>query len=213
MSLVRPRPLSTSFYARDTVSVARDLLGCVLESRIGGRHVAGRIVEVEAYVGVCDPADHGYRGRKTRRNAALFGPPGTAYVFRSYGVHWCMNAVTEREGVPTAVLLRSLEPLAGLDVMAQRRRVDDVKRLCAGPGRLCQALGVTGAHEGRRLDRPVLRILPRAADDVVQCVAGPRVGVSRAIDWPLRFVEQDSTWLSRPSRRRAVRTASRESSW
>ncbi len=198
MSPARQRPLPTSFYARDTVSVARDLLGCVLESRIGERHVAGRIVEVEAYVGVHDPADHGYRGRKTRRNTALFGPPGTVYVFRSYGVHWCMNAVTERVGVPTAVLLRALEPLEGLDVMAQRRGVDDPRRLCAGPGRLCQALGVTGKDDGRDLGAPFLRILARASGDVVAWVVGPRVGVGRAVDWPLRFAERDSAWLSRP---------------
>ncbi len=196
---MRLRPLATSFYARDTAGVARDLLGCVLESRIGGRRVAGRIVEVEAYVGVHDPADHGYGGRKTRRNAALFGAPGTIYVFRSYGVHWCMNAVTEREGVPTAVLLRSLEPLDGLDVMADRRGVGDVRRLCAGPGRLCQALGVTGTDDGRRLDGPMLRILPRAESDVVRWVSGPRVGVTRGASWPLRFTVRDSVWLSRPA--------------
>jgi DNA-3-methyladenine glycosylase len=196
----RLRPHSASFYARDTVGVARALLGCVLESRIGGRHVTGRIVEVEAYIGAEDPADHGYGGRRTARNQALFGPPGTLYVFRSYGVHWCMNAVTEREGLPTAVLLRSLQPLSGLDVMAHRRGVTDPHRLCSGPGRLCQALGVTGEHDGARLDRGVLRIFPPPVRAEVEVVAGPRVGIRRAVDWPLRFTERGSHWVSRPVR-------------
>jgi DNA-3-methyladenine glycosylase len=196
----RLRPHPATFYARDTVGVARALLGCVLESRIGGGRVTGRIVEVEAYVGVHDPADHGYGGRRTARNEALFGPPGTTYVFRSYGVHWCMNAVTERAGIPTAVLLRALQPLSGLDVMAARRGVTDPYRLCSGPGRLCQSLGVTGTHSGARLDRGLLRILSPPATTEIDVVAGPRVGISRAVDWPLRFTERGSPWLSRPAR-------------
>jgi len=188
-----------SFYARDTASVARDLLGCLLSSRIGRRHVVGRIVEVEAYVGAHDPADHGYGGRRTPRNAALFGPPGTAYVFRSYGMHWCLNAVTEREGVPTAVLIRALEPLRGIETMAARRGVAAPRDLCRGPGRLCQALGVTGLHDGARLDRGPLRILPGDRDEPVEPVAGPRIGISSATDWPLRFCVHGSRWLSRPA--------------
>lgn len=197
MSRDTASPLPVSFYARDTASVARGLLGCLLESRVGGRRTVGRIVEVEAYVGAHDPADHGFGGRRTRRNAALFGPPGTAYVFRSYGVHWCLNAVTEREGVPTAVLLRALEPLRGLRTMARRRGVDDPRLLCSGPGRLCQALGVTGDHDGARLDRGALRILRPRVPTPVATVAGPRIGVSRAAEWPLRFAVRGSRWLSR----------------
>jgi DNA-3-methyladenine glycosylase len=191
--------LPVSFYARDTTSVARDLLGCLLSSRIGGRHVVGRIVEVEAYVGAHDPADHGYGGRRSARNGALFGPPGTAYVFRSYGVHWCLNAVTEREGVPTAVLIRALEPVRGLRTMAARRGREDPADLCRGPGRLCQALGVTGAQDGVRLDRGPLRILPPDDAGSFEAVAGPRVGISSARDWPLRFCVRGSRWLSRPA--------------
>lgn len=190
--------LSEQFFARDTVRVARDLLGTMLESRIGGKRTAGRIVEVEAYVGAHDPADHGYRDRKTARNAALFGVPGTAYVFRSYGVHWCLNAVTEREGMPTAVLIRALEPVAGWETMAGRRGTDDVRLLCAGPGRLAQALGVTGDHDGKPLTRGALRILARGPVRL-QVTAGPRIGISRATDWPLRFCVRDSPWLSRPA--------------
>ncbi len=197
MSRATPSPLPASFYARDTASVARGLLGCLLESRVGGRRVVGRIVEVEAYVGAHDPADHGFGGRRSRRNGALFGPPGTAYVFRSYGVHWCLNAVTEREGVPTAVLLRALEPVRGLQTMSARRGVDDPRLLCSGPGRLCQALGVTGAHDGVRLDRGVLRILRPSVPEAIATVAGPRIGISRAADWPLRFSVRGSRWLSR----------------
>jgi len=188
-----------SFYARDTASVARELLGCLLSSRIGRRHVVGRIVEVEAYVGAHDPADHGYGGRRTPRNAALFGPPGTAYVFRSYGMHWCLNAVTEREGVPTAVLIRALEPLRGIETMAARRGVAAPRDLCRGPGRLCQALGTTRLHDGTRLDRGPLRILLPDGDEQVEPVAGPRIGISRATDWPLRFCVRGSRWLSRPA--------------
>jgi DNA-3-methyladenine glycosylase len=121
-------------------------------------------------------------------------------VFRSYGVHWCLNAVTERAGLPTAVLLRALQPLAGLDVMAARRGVSDPHRLCSGPGRLCRALAVTGTHDGARLDRGVLRIFPPTASDPIEVVAGPRVGISRAVDWPLRFAECGSAWLSHPVR-------------
>jgi DNA-3-methyladenine glycosylase len=175
------------------------LLGCLLSSRIGGRHVVGRIVEVEAYVGAHDPADHGYGGRRSARNGALFGPPGTAYVFRSYGVHWCLNAVTEREGVPTAVLIRALEPVRGLRTMAARRGREDPADLCRGPGRLCQALGVTGAQDGVRLDRGPLRILPPDDAGSFEAVAGPRVGISSARDWPLRFCVRGSRWLSRPA--------------
>ena len=197
MSSATSPPLPVSFYARDTTSVARGLLGCLLESRVGGKRVRGRIVEVEAYVGAHDPADHGFGGRRSRRNDALFGPPGTAYVFRSYGVHWCLNAVTEREGVPTAVLLRALEPVSGFRAMSERRGVDDPRLLCSGPGRLCQALGVTGAHNGARLDRGVLRILARSESAAVPTVVGPRIGISRAADWPLRFSVRGSRWLSR----------------
>lgn len=192
------RPPSRSFYARDTIRVARGLLGCLLESTVGGRRTAGRIVEVEAYVGADDPADHGFGNRLTQRNAALFGPPGTAYVFLSYGMHWCFNAVTETAGRPTAVLVRALQPVAGLDTMAQRRGVDDPRTLCAGPGRLTQALAIDGTVNGARLDRPPVRIVRPDRAPRVPVAKGSRVGVSRAREWPLRFAECGSPWLSRP---------------
>lgn len=190
-------PLPPAFYARDTVRVARGLLGCVLETRIKGGFTSGRIVEVEAYVGPGDPAAHGYGNRQTRRNAALFGPPGTSYIYLIYGVHWCCNAVTERDGYPTAVLIRALEPLDGMHVMRGRRRTGNERLLCSGPARLCQALGITGALNGRSLADVPLRILRPRARRRRSIEAGPRIGISRAAEWPLRFVEQGSQWLSR----------------
>ena len=191
------RCLPRSFYARDTVRVARALLGCVLETRVRGAVTAGRIVEVEAYVGPHDPAAHGFGNRRTERNAGLFGPPGTAYVYFIYGMHWCVNAVTERDGYPAAVLIRALEPVAGLATMRRRRRTADDRRLCAGPGRLCQALGITGALNGVALDHGPLRIL-RAAGPSVRRSVTPRIGITRAADWPLRFLVAGSPWTSRP---------------
>ncbi|GIW51862.1 MAG: putative 3-methyladenine DNA glycosylase [Gemmatimonadales bacterium] len=191
-------PLPASFYARDTELVARELLGCFLVSSAGGSVTGGRIVEVEAYVGPHDPADHGYGNRRTTRNAALFGPPGTAYVYFIYGMHWCFNAVTEREGYPAAVLIRALEPVWGIDQMRRRRKTQDTRLLCSGPGRLCQALGIDGGLNGLPLDREPLRILP--GDGPVRRVkVSGRVGVSRAADWPLRFSLEGSLYLSRPA--------------
>jgi DNA-3-methyladenine glycosylase len=195
--LTASRCLPKSFYARDTVRVARALLGCVLETRLRGAVTAGRIVEVEAYVGPHDPAAHGFGNRLTERNAGLFGPPGTAYIYFIYGMHWCVNAVTERDGYPAAVLIRALEPVVGLATMRRRRRTADDRRLCAGPARLCQALGITGALNGAALDRGPLRILRSPGPSVRRSVT-PRIGITRAADWPLRFVIAGSPWSSRP---------------
>jgi len=193
----RPRPLPVSFYARDTVRVARDLLGAVLETRLNGERTAGRIVEVEAYVGPHDPAAHGYGNRRTRRNDWLFGPPGVVYAYFIYGNHWCVNVVTERSDFPSAVLLRALEPLTGLDVMRRRRGVDRVPLLCAGPGRLCQALGITGALNGAPLRGRTIRLLAGERVAPGRIAHGPRVGISRATDWPLRFWIKGSQWASK----------------
>lgn len=199
MEAARAAPLPASFYARDTELVARELVGCFLLTRMGGVLTGGRIVEVEAYLGPYDPADHGYGNRRTPRNAALFGPPGTAYVYFIYGAHWCFNAVTEREGYPAAVLIRALEPLWGIDEMRRRRKTQASELLCSGPGRLCQALAIDGNVDGLPLDREPVWILPRDRP-AVKVKVGRRVGVSRAADWPLRFSLEGSPFLSRPAR-------------
>jgi DNA-3-methyladenine glycosylase len=182
--------LGREFFARSVREVAPDLIGATL--LVDG--VGGTIVEVEAYDHE-DPAAHGYRGR-TARNASMFGPPGHAYVYRSYGIHWCLNLVCEEEGAASAVLLRALEPTRGLDVMRARRGLDDERLLCAGPGRLCQALDVSREHDGLALDEPPFRLEARDAD--VEIAAAPRVGITRAADRPWRYVVAGSPYLSRP---------------
>ena len=193
------KPLPAKFYARPTVEVARRLLGHILVSDVGGarRRTAGRIVEVEAYVGPHDPASHAYGHRRTPRTEQMYGAPGTAYVYFTYGMHWCLNAVTEAEGYPAAVLIRALEPLAGLETMRRRRgaRTPD-RRLCAGPARLCEALAVTGALNGASLRRGALRVM-RGSPRPGVVVVGPRVGITQGADWPLRFCLKGSLWLSR----------------
>ena len=195
------QPLPVSFYARDTARVARDLLGCVLATRHRGAITAGRIVEVEAYVGPHDPAAHGFGNRRTPRNDRLFGPPGTAYVYFTYGMHWCFNVVTERDDYPAAVLVRALEPLEGLELMRVRRGVARPRQLCAGPARLCEALRITGALNGASLRGPTLRVLPGFRPPSAAIRQSPRIGISRATDWPLRFYLHGSEWVSRAGRR------------
>ena len=189
--------LPASFYARPTPEVARGLLGQILVSAVGGWRVAGRIVETEAYVGPDDPACHGYRARKTRRNASLFGVAGTAYVYFTYGMHWCLNAVTETEGFPAAVLIRALEPLEGVATMRRRRGAVRVGRLCSGPAKLCEALAVTGRLDGASLQRGVVRIVRGPSRQRFAIIVTPRIGITRAVDWPLRFLIKDSPWVSR----------------
>jgi DNA-3-methyladenine glycosylase len=181
--------------------VAPELIGCTL--LVEG--VGGPIVEVEAYDRE-DPASHGYRGR-TERNRAMFGPAGHAYVYRSYGIHWCLNFVCEDEGTAAAVLIRALHPVQGLDEMRARRGAEDVRLLCSGPGKLCQALGVNGGHDGLPLDRPPFELLQRRTP--AELVTGPRVGISLAADLPWRYGLAGSRFLSRsfairqPARRSA----------
>ena len=181
--------LGRDFFARSVHDVAPEVLGCTL--LVDG--VGGRIVEVEAYDAE-DPASHGFRGR-TPRNRSMFGPPGHAYVYRSYGIHWCLNLVCDRDGSAEAVLVRALEPTAGLERMRERRGLAEARLLCAGPGRLCQALGITGEHDGARLDRPPFEL--RGPADEVAVVRGPRVGISRAAELPWRYGIAGSPFLSR----------------
>jgi DNA-3-methyladenine glycosylase len=181
------------WFARSVHEVAPDLIGA--ELFVDG--VGGTIVEVEAYDHE-DPAAHGYRGQ-TPRNAAMFGPPGHAYVYRSYGIHWCLNLVCEDVGVPSAVLVRALEPASGLELMRARRGLDDVRLLCAGPGRLCQALGVTREHDGLPLDRPPFELVERRGD--VDVARGPRIGITKAAERPWRYLLAGSRFVSRPAPR------------
>jgi DNA-3-methyladenine glycosylase len=177
-----------SLLTRPVIDVARDLLGTTL--LVDG--VGGIIVETEAYARD-DPASHSFRG-PTARNTAMFGAPGHAYVYRSYGIHWCFNIVAGAEP-GSAVLVRALEPTTGLDAMRARRGPADPRLLCAGPGRLCQALGLTGAHDGLALDRPPFALLPRGSEPAI--VAGPRIGIARGVDAPWRFGIAGSRFLSR----------------
>jgi DNA-3-methyladenine glycosylase len=187
--------LKPDFFARSVHEVAPDLIGATL--LVDG--VGGRIVEVEAY-DQDDPASHAYRGR-TARNAVMFGPPGHAYVYRSYGVHWCLNLVCGDRGVPEAVLIRALEPTSGLDVQESRRGVKDVRALCSGPGKLCQALGITREHDGLALDLPPFELEARA--EIPEIVTGPRIGITRATDLKWRYMSANSPFLSRPAPRGA----------
>jgi DNA-3-methyladenine glycosylase len=182
-------------FSADAATVARQLIGVtVLLDGIGGR-----IVETEAYDRE-DPASHAFAG-ETERNASMFGPPAHAYVYRSYGIHWCLNFVCREAGHGAGVLIRALEPVAGLDVMRARRDVLDERALCSGPGKLCQALGVTRAHDGMALAGASFSLLPAEAGLVV--VEGIRIGISKAVDVPWRFGLAGSRFLSRPIRGQA----------
>jgi DNA-3-methyladenine glycosylase len=193
----RAATLPVSFFDRPAETVARDLLGTIVVSRIAGVRTAGVIVETEAYLGYDDPASHGYRHRRNDRNAALFGPPGSWYVYLSYGMHWCANLVCEAEGRASAVLLRALEPSEGLPAMRERRGGVADRLLCAGPGRLCQALGITRALDGAIMPRSPVAVLEPPPDAVVPAVAAtPRIGITKAADWPLRFLIEGSVYVS-----------------
>jgi DNA-3-methyladenine glycosylase len=185
--------IDRAFFDRSVHELAPELLGVTL--LVDG--VGGRIVEVEAYDHE-DPAAHGFRGR-TERNASMFGPAGHAYVYRSYGIHWCLNVVCEPEGVANAVLLRALEPTHGLELMRARRGVADDRLLCAGPGRLCQALAVTRDHDGLALDEPPFALVER--EEEPELVATTRIGITKAADRPWRYLVAGSPYVSRGPRR------------
>lgn len=201
--------LSAAFFARSVHEVAPELVGVTL--LVAG--VGGVVVEVEAYDRT-DPASHAFRG-PTARNRSMFGPAGHAYVYRSYGIHWCLNLVC---GVPCgggggtvgpgeAVLVRALEPTHGLAAMEARRGLADPRLLCAGPGRLAQALAVTGRHDGLALDEPPFELLapppgpPGAPASPLRVVTDRRIGISAAADRPWRYLAAGSRWVSRPPRR------------
>jgi DNA-3-methyladenine glycosylase len=190
-------PLPRAFYDRDTEQVARDLLGAILECQTPEGVAAGRIVETEAYLGEHDLACHAAVGR-TPRTAPLYGPPGIAYVYFIYGMYWCFNAVTRREHEPSAVLVRAIEPVRGIDLM--RRRRPAARRdtdLTNGPGKLCLALGIDGKHNWNALDRPplVIRLGGPVPDREVSVT--PRIGITQSADWPLRWFVTASPYVSK----------------
>jgi DNA-3-methyladenine glycosylase len=203
----RAARLPVALFDSDAVTVARALLGLVLETRVRGVRAGGRIVEVEAYLGADDPASHAFRYRRHRQNQALFGPPGTWYVYRSYGLHWCANLVTGPPGLGAAVLLRALEPLEGLPAMRRRRGRQEVGELCAGPGRLTEALGIDRSLDGRPMQASYATI--RADTEALgpaEIEATTRIGIRQAADWPLRFTLRWSPWLSRGGSKQRGRT-------
>ena len=188
----KPVRLRRAFFDRSVHVVAPELIGATL--LVNG--VGGVIVEVEAYH-QSDPAAHSFNG-PTARNAVMFGPPGYAYVYRSYGIHWCLNFVCEGEGIASAVLIRALAPTHGLAAMRRRRGVADERLLCSGPGRLCEALGVTDKHYGLALDRPPFELFARPHE--VDLAIGPRIGISKAVDHPWRYGLNGSRFVSKPFR-------------
>lgn len=187
-------PLPRAFYARGAADVARDLLGATLVHETRSGRLSGRIVETEAYGGADDPGSHAFRGR-TDRNSVMFGPPGHAYVYRSYGIHACLNAVTDAAEVAGAVLIRALEPITGISLMQRNRGGRLPGELCNGPGKLCQALEISLELNGADLTGGPLRVESGTPPETV-AVTG-RVGLSRGGDMPLRFLVGDSPYVSR----------------
>jgi DNA-3-methyladenine glycosylase len=191
------RVLPRAFYERETEIVANELLGAVLECETDDGIASGIIVETEAYLGEHDLACHAAAGR-TARTEALYGPPGTSYVYFIYGMYWCFNAVTRTEGLPSAVLVRALEPLAGTSLMHKRRpRIRNEVDLTNGPGKLCTALGIVGSMSGKSLQRkPVLiREGERVPDKKVEVTT--RIGITRSADWPLRWIVKGNRFVSK----------------
>jgi DNA-3-methyladenine glycosylase len=186
------RKLTRSFFDRSVHEVAPDLIGATFLFDGTG----GLIVEVEAYHHT-DPAAHSFGGM-TARNAVMFGPPGFAYVYRSYGIHWCVNVVCEAEGSASAILIRALQPTQGIAAMRRRRGLEDERLLCSGPGRLCEALAITGTQNGLPLNSGAFELRSRAAD--VDIMKGPRIGITKAADFPWRYGLKGSRYLSKPFR-------------
>lgn len=200
------RILPRAFYDRETEIVAREMLGMILECRTPDGTASGIIVETEAYVGEHDPACHAAAGL-TGRTEPLYGRPGLAYVYFIYGVHWCFNAVTRAEGLPSAVLVRALEPVTGLELMHQRRgpRVHGVN-LTNGPGKLCAALGINGSMNGLSLQRDSLVLREGRGVVADQIETTPRIGITKAADWPLRYFLRDNAWVSGVSKQSSRRS-------
>lgn len=190
------KPIPPAFYARPTLEVARELLGCEIWVKLGRSELGGRIVETEAYIGEEDPACHAHRGR-TARTSIMYGPAGFAYVYFTYGNHWMLNFVTEREEFPAAVLIRAIEPIVGTALMRRRRRVPRDFDLTNGPGKLTSALGISGDENGESLQGPRLKVIspPRKFDEPV--ATSGRIGVNEGFDRPWRFFLEGNPWVSK----------------
>ncbi|HEU5358184.1 MAG TPA: DNA-3-methyladenine glycosylase [Gemmatimonadales bacterium] len=195
------RPLPVPFFERPSEVVARELIGAIVEVRRGDTLAFGRIVETEAYLGADDPASHAFRYRRHAGNASLYLPSGTWYVYRSYGIHWCANLIAGGRPAGSAVLLRALEPLDGLAAMRRRRGGVEDRLLANGPGKLCQAFAIDRSLDGRPMQRSWARVFADAP--VSDITVTPRIGISKAVDWPLRFVATGTSWASRPTARRS----------
>lgn len=190
-------PLPAEFYARDTESVAKQLLGQRLVREINGVRLVGKIVETEAYIGENDPASHAFRG-KTSRTALMFGPPGFAYIYFIYGMYYCLNVVTETAGFPAAVLIRAVEPLAGIEEMKKNRQKADIRSLTNGPGKLCQAFAIDKKLNGWDLSKPPLWIAHAPAVPADAVVATTRVGIRQGREFPWRFYISCHPFVSKP---------------
>jgi DNA-3-methyladenine glycosylase len=184
------KPLKRAFFARHVLEVAPDLIGVTM--LVNG--VGGIIVEVEAYHHT-EPAAHSFNG-PTPRNSVMFGPPGFAYVYRSYGIHWCVNFVCEKAGSASAVLIRALQPTHGIPAMRRRRGLQDEKSLCSGPGKLTEALGITHQHNALALDAPPFALHARSGKSDI--VTGVRIGLTKAVELPWRYGLKGSKFLSKP---------------
>jgi DNA-3-methyladenine glycosylase len=184
------KPLKRAFFARNVLAVAPDLIGATL--LVNG--VGGIIVELEAY-DQSEPAAHSFNG-PTPRTMVMFGPPGVAYVYRSYGIHWCINFVCEKAGSASAVLIRALQPTHGIPAMRRRRGLHDERSLCSGPGKLCEALGITDKHNGLALDAPPFALHARVGK--VEVVTGVRIGITKAVELPWRYGLKGSKFVSKP---------------
>lgn len=188
--------LPHSFYNRNAIEVARDLLGKILVHRTKEGVTSGKIVETESYLPFNDPACHAVRG-KTKRNYVMFGKPGRSYVYFIYGNYYCLNAVCEKEGTPAAVLIRALEPQEGIPLMQKRRKVKEVKNLCSGPGKLCQALGIRREENDQDLTEGDL-VIRAGGEKRMKIIARPRVGIEVGSDKLLRFYIEGSPFISKP---------------
>lgn len=188
--------LNRSFYAQNAITVAQKLLGTHLVHQSPQGKVVGKIIETESYLGIEDSASHSFKG-KTKRNEVMFGPPGFAYIYFTYGMHYCFNVVTGKKGIGEAVLIRSLEPVMGIELMKQRRKTENIYNLCSGPAKLVQAMGITLHLNGSDLVSGPLQIYSEPYDKELEIISSSRIGISTAQELPLRFYIKNNNFVSR----------------